>query len=524
VNPETKELSFGANAALNVSAWFVPALTALVAVPITVRGLGTDAYGLLTLVTALTGFLGLIELGLGTAIVRYLSYYRALDQGRPMLGIVRFAALWFGVAGVIGGVVLFVGAQWFAGSLLKVPTEMVPTAVVVLRISALGFFTGMLVSVGSAIPQSFLRYDLSAVTTIIFGVLGGGGPAVLVILGFGLKSIVAYGAVANTIAVATYWLIAVYLFKPIDKTAGPSWSSIRRETLRFAGVAALNQIHSVVALHATRIVVGAASGVAAAAHYQVPAMLASRVNNGLQRVAYVIFPTASGMYARDDAEGVDNLYLRTSRLFFAVNASVTMAMCALAYPLLAYWVSREYAREGAVALVVFSLASAVNASTMAASYVNLSAVRPGTNLAFSFTNSVVTLLVVYPLTVRWGVTGASLAGLLGATNVPVFFWYVHRKILHLSSRRVWRECYRPSLLANVPLGVVVYFLVAPRTTSLMSALAAFGCACVLGFVISGLCGAVKREDVRAMVELLRVPWRRRGASETPASGRDGDDS
>ena len=89
VNPETKELSFGANAALNVSAWFVPALTALVAVPITVRGLGTDAYGLLTLVTALTGFLGLIELGLGTAIVRYLSYYRALDQGRPMLGIVR---------------------------------------------------------------------------------------------------------------------------------------------------------------------------------------------------------------------------------------------------------------------------------------------------------------------------------------------------------------------------------------------------------------------------------------------------
>ena len=326
------------------------------------------------------------------------------------------------------------------------------------------------------------------------------------------------------IAVVTYTLIAAHLFKPIDKTAGPSWSSIRRETLRFAGVAALNQIHSVIAQQATRIVVGAASGVAAAAYYQVPAMLASRVNNGLQRVAYVIFPTASGMYARNDAEGVDNLYLRTSRLFFAVNASVTMAMCALAYPLLAYWVSPEYAREGAVALVIFSLASAINASTMAASYVNLSAVRPGVNLAFSFSNSVVTLVTVYPLTVHWGVTGASLAGLLGAANVPVFFWYVHKNILRLSSRRVWRECYRPSLLANVPLGAAVYFLVAPRVVSLVSALAAFACACVLGMVGSGLCGAIKREDVRAVMLLLHIPWPGRSTSETPEIGKDGDDS
>jgi O-antigen/teichoic acid export membrane protein len=522
LSPATRELSFGANAALNVLAWFVPALTALVAVPITVRGLGADAYGLLALVTALTGFLGLMELGLGTAIVRYLSYYRALDQGRPMLGIVRFAVVWFGAAGLIGGIVLFVGAQWFAESLLKMPADMVPTATVVIRISAFGFVTGMLVSVGSAIPQSFLRYDLTAITTIVFGVLGSAGPAVLVSLGFGLVAIVAYGVGVDVLAIAAYVVIAVHLFKSINRTAGPSWPSIRRETLRFAGVAALNQIHGVVAQQTTRIVVGAASGVAAAAYYQVPAMLASRVNSGLQRVAYVIFPTASGMYARDDREAVSALYLRTSRLFFAINASVTMAMCALAYPLLAYWVSPKYAQEGAVALAIFSVASAVNATTMAASYVNLSAERPGVNLIFSLASSVVTLAAVYPLTVHWGVTGASLAGLLGAANVPVFFWYVHKNILRLPSRRVWRDCYQRSLLANLPLGAAIYFFVAPRIDSLAAALAAFVCACMLGLLASGLLGAIKREDVRAVLLLLRIPWLSRGAAPAPVDGKDGD--
>ena len=516
----TKELSFGANAALNLSAWLVPALTALIAVPITVRGLGADAYGLLTLTTALTGFLGLMELGLGTAIVRYLSYYRALGQGRPMIGIVRFAVTWFGIAGVIGGVILLVGAPWFAESLLRVPPDMVSTAVAVIRISAFGFVTGMMVSVGSAIPQSFLRYDLSATTTIVFGVLGAAGPAVLVMLGFSLEAVVAYGVVVNALAAATYLLIAVRLFTPIDRTAGPSWASIRRETLRFAGVAAISQVHSVIAQQATRIIVGAASGVAAAAYYQVPSLLASRVNSGLQRAAYVIFPTASGMYARNDVQGVDNLYLRTSRLFFVVNASVTMAMCALAYPLLAFWVSPEYAREGAVALVVFSLTSAINASTMAASYVNLSAVRPGVNLAFSFSSSLITLVTVYPLTVRWGVTGASLAGLLGAGNVPVFFWYVHRNVLHLPSRRVWRQCYRPSVLANAPLGVAFYLLVAPRVPGLISTLAAFAFASALGMVTSGVFGAVKREDIRAMKALVRGLRPKRRESNAPALGKD----
>lgn len=513
-----KELSFGANATLNVSAWFVPALTALIAVPITVRGLGADAYGLLALVTALTGFLGLMELGLGTAIVRYLSFYRALNQGRPMLGILRFAVVWFGAVGLIGGVVLFVGAQWFAQSLLKIPPDMVPTAVAVIRISAFGFFTGMLVSVGAAIPQSFLRYDLSAIMTVVFGTLGSAGPAVLVLLGQGLVAIVAFGVATDVLAVLCYALITVRLFEPIDKSAGPSWRSIRRVTLRFAGVAALNQIHSVVASQASRVVVGAASGVAAAGYYQVPSLLASRVNTMLARAAYVVFPTASGMQARNDADGIKNLYLRTSRLFFVINGSVTMAMCALAYPLLALWVGPKYAQEGAAALAIFSVTSAINATTMAASYVNLSAVRPGVNLAFAFSNSVIALVTVYPLTVHWGVTGASLAGLLGATNVPLFFWYVHKNIIHVSSRSVWRTCYRPTIVGNVPVGVVVYLLVAPRLANLMGALVAFACAATAGMAVSGVLGAIKREDVRAAVALIRGLWRRRGAPRPRVDG------
>lgn len=504
-------MSFSANAVLSAFAWFVPSLTALIAVPITVRGLGSDGYGLLALVTAVTGYLGLMEMGLGTAIVRYLSYYRALNQGRPMIGLMRFAVEWFGGAGVVGGVALFVGAHWIVFSLLKIPADMSATAITVVRITAFGFLAGMLVSVGTAVPQSFLRYDIAAAINIVFGVAGSAGPAILVLLGFKLVAVVAFGVLTDVIAVGVYVWVGVVLFRPVDKRAGPSWLSVRRAVLKFAAVTALTRIHTAIASQTSRIVVGAATGVAAAAYYQVPYMLASRVNSMLSTVAQVVFPTASGMKARNDEEGVKTLYLRTSRLFFVINGSVTMAMCALAYPLLQFWVSPKYATEGAVALVLFSITSAVNATTMSASYVNLSAARPGTNLVFSFSNSVITLATVYPLTVTWGVAGAAVAGLLGATSVPAFFWYAHRTIIHLSSFRVWRACYLPTSLGAGLVGVAAYIVVAPRLRNLPETLAAFALLTLVGMTVSGLFGAITREDIATAVALVGRSWpRRRG--------------
>ncbi len=98
-----REGTFGENAAFSVLAWVVPAVAVFFCTPITVRGLGPDAYGLLALVSALTGYLGLIDLGLSQALLRYLSYYRALDEGRPMIAIIRASLVWFTTAGAAAG-------------------------------------------------------------------------------------------------------------------------------------------------------------------------------------------------------------------------------------------------------------------------------------------------------------------------------------------------------------------------------------------------------------------------------------
>ena len=60
------------NTIWNIVGQSLPLLLAVVAIPLLIRRLGVDRFGVLTLAWALVGYFGLFDLGLG----------RALDKGR----------------------------------------------------------------------------------------------------------------------------------------------------------------------------------------------------------------------------------------------------------------------------------------------------------------------------------------------------------------------------------------------------------------------------------------------------------
>lgn len=504
----SRERSFGANALLSWGAWLIPAAAAFVAIPITVRGLGASEYGLLALTASLTGYLGLMEMGLGSAILRSLSYHRALNEGRPMLGVIKFALKWFGAAGLAGWLFLWLAAPWLATSVLKVPLHLQLTAIIVIRLTGVNFFLSFIVGPVSAIPQSFLRYDISSTIGVIWGTLSVAGPAVIVTLGYGLIAIVSFLIVMSLLSIIVYAAVAIRLFREVTLTVGPPWREIRRKTLSFAGITALNSAGSTVAQQTNRLILGFAGSVAAVAYYQVSYTLAARVSDLLTAVAQVLFPTASAMFARGDIEGVQRLYLRTSRLFFLVNFCGSVGLCVFAYPLLHFWVNSTYAREGAAALALFAIAQALHSTTMAASYVNLSAARPAINLVFSTTGSVISLAAMYPLTVRYGVSGAAAAFLLSSANVPYFLYYSQKHVLQLPSWAVWRRCYMPTVIGSALSAAAGYFLLLPLCRGLLTTMALWLVLVIVAAVVSGVLGAVSREDLRTAGRMGSAAWRR----------------
>lgn len=503
-----KETGFRKNALYSGISWLVPAVVAVIAVPITVRGLGAAGYGVLALVGAVSGYLGLLDLGLGQGILRYLSMFVSLKQGSTARDCLRQVFAWFAVVAVTGAVAMWTLAPWLVG-LLKVPPNLVAQATTAFRVGGATFALSMIASVLALIPESFLRYDLVSLLNGALSTVSPAGTAVLVSLGYGIVPVVWFGAATSALACVAWGTVGLRLLSTLPND-GPPFGEHRRGFLGFTSAVAANRIWTAIQGETSKMVVGLAGGVAAAGYYQVPNVITSRITSLLNRMGMVLLPTGSQLAADGEHDLLVELYKRSSRLFYLLNASMTGAVVVFAAPLLTHWVGPQYGRKGEVAFALLALAAGVNATSMAAGYLNLAKGHPRVNLTFSMINSFINLATVYFFTVWWGIAGTAASGLLATINVPFFLHYSHRKVLGVSSWEVFRACHARITLGAGLVLAIAWVTLRPLASNLLTTLglaALTGAACLL---ISATLGGFSPADWASLRTALRL-----GRSDVP---------
>jgi O-antigen/teichoic acid export membrane protein len=508
---------FGRNVMFTSGAWLLPAVIAVVAVPITVRGLGPAAYGVLGYVGAVTGYFAVMELGFSSGTTRFLSMFVTKGEGRAMRGLMRFVVAWFGAAGLIGAAAMWVLAPWLIGTLKNVPSSLVPDSVLAFRLGGVGFAFMMLASVFALVPEAFLRYDLLSGVNVIIGSLTFGGPAVIVLAGYGLVSVMAFTAIMYAAALLTWSIIALRLIRTVPDE-GPGFEQYRGELFKFTQSTGANRVWSIVQNQTNAVVVGIAQGATQVAFFKVPSIISDRVNELLGRMASVLLPTGSQLAAEGEHDEIVALYERSSRLFFLLNAAATGVVVVFAIPLLSHWIGPRYAVAGAAALSLLTLAQCINATSMSASLLNLSLGRPRVNLVASVINSIINLGTVYFLTVAMGITGTALSGFLAALVVPFFLWYTHRKVLEVSTWVILRDCYLRTIVAVTLVCGVSYVFLRPLASNLFLTLVLAGLTGAAGLAAAGLIGAVTRDEWDSIKSAARTALRRGPAEKVVEIG------
>lgn len=512
----------GRNMLLSGLTWLVAAIVSFFAVRIVVNGLGADAYGVIAMASAFTGYLAVLDLGLGQGIIRYLSMFVALRHGRAMRQLAWRVLGYFTAAGVVGTVAMWLLAPWLTASVLKVPAVLLAQTVLAFRIAGAAFGLGMVAAVVAFVPEAFLRYDLVTWLNVTVGSATVAGPAVLVLLGYGLIPVMWFSVAAAAVTCVCWGLAATRLVKSVPNE-GPPLAEYWKGFLGFSLKNGVNRVWSAVQTPTSQLVVGIAGGVAAAAYFQVPMLISGKVTSLLSRLSTVLLPTGSQLVAEGEHGALIALYERSSRLFYVLNASVVGAVVVFSSPLLGYWINAKFAQEGAVAFALLTLAVGLNAASMTASQINMALGRPGVNLAFSLANSIINLGTVYPLTVLFGISGTALSGLLAAGVVPFFLAYSHRKVLNASTWEVFRDCYLRATIAVVAVSGGSWFLLRPLASGLWTTIALVGVCAALCLAACVALGVVARPDWESLLSALR-PAQKAPRANTLASASDGGDT
>ena len=132
----------------------VPLPVALVAIPLLIKGVGTDRFGVLTLAWALIGYLGLLDLGIGRALTKLVAEKLGEGQERQVPVLVWTSLLLMLVLGLVGMGALLLLSPWAVHRALNIPAP--------LREEALGAFYLLAIAIPFVTGSAGLRGVLEA--------------------------------------------------------------------------------------------------------------------------------------------------------------------------------------------------------------------------------------------------------------------------------------------------------------------------------------------------------------------------
>jgi O-antigen/teichoic acid export membrane protein len=382
-------------------------LTALVSVPLLVNRLGLVSYGVLLFASVMSTQLGVLQFGIGPALVRKVVESRA-HAGRAERDVVVWGGL--AVALLTGGVAAVVAT--FITTLTIGSREAPAYLLSGNREAGLAFAVGIGLQPLLSSLQSLLlgheRYGAHSLLRLGHGLTRTGALLGVVLAGGDITDALWAHAVSDGVAIAAAGL--AWWRPQLPPDVGDLIRAVRG--LLVLGVPfALTGVVLAVQADAERLVMSFAGTAQALSFYAVPYGLLFRLNTLASSLATALLPRFAAADTAGQRANVLPLILRSTRVLIALVAVPSVAFIAIAPELLALWIGNDFslqasdpARIAAVAVIVSASAYPIDAAIRASR-------RPKALLAI-YVPQLPLLLVVY-FAIRWGgVMGAALSLLL----------------------------------------------------------------------------------------------------------------
>jgi O-antigen/teichoic acid export membrane protein len=403
------------NAAYNLLGWLVTLAANLIVLPYAVRKLGPEEYGVFLLITSVAGFLGLLELGLGSAIVKYVAEYTVKAQFDMAYRAISAATLLLVALGLVASGALYASAPTLSRLLVHDSHNLYAPALASLRVATIGVFLTMAVSPLTSVPQALQRYDVYNGLVIGFSVLNAVATVVIIALGYRLMGLVVM-TVASTGLVILSYVIALRALLPGFRFSLSINRNQATKLLAYGGYTLVGRVCYLINTQVFRVIVGVVLGAAAVTYFTVTTRAALGVAGVFASITNVLVPAASESHARGDLTGVLRLLRKREQLIAMASAVPFLILATFSGPILSVWMGSDFATQGrslltllAVAHYLFVLAMTPNSIALGAGYAKMVGY-------VAIATTTVMCLTVLPLARAFGIAGVGGSVVLGAVT------------------------------------------------------------------------------------------------------------
>jgi O-antigen/teichoic acid export membrane protein len=309
--------------------------------PFIILHVGVVDYGLYLLVGAFVGYFGLLDLGVGTSLVKYVAEYNAKGDKEMINKIVNSTFLFYlciGVAVCIG--VITIG--YFFVDFFKIESGSVELARAIAAMVAIGALTSWPIRSFSTSLEGLQRYDLTVFIDFITINATAGATIILLLSGYGIVDIIFWGIVVGAIG----QILKVWLAQRMMPFLSLKMKYMNMETMKkifkFSSVVFTFQLVYMIMLGSDRIVLGLFVGVAAITYYYITRSLHDLVQTVSALPSSSILPAASELIAKNDEKTLKSLIYRGSKYQIALSLPISILVIIFAKDILYFWMGIDY--------------------------------------------------------------------------------------------------------------------------------------------------------------------------------------
>lgn len=384
-----------------------PMIVAVFCIPILIRGLGTDRFGVLTLAWALIGYASLFDLGLGRALTQLVAQKLGAGEEREIPRLAWTSLLLMLLLGFVGTAAVFVISPWLIGRGLNVPAALRGETLQSFRLLGLSLPFVITAAGLRGLLEAHQRFGLINALRIPMGVFTFAGP--LLVLPFSKSAVPVVAAlVAGRIAAwGAHLLLCLRVLPGLGRSIAWERSAVG-PLLRFGGWMTASNVISPLMATLDRFVIGALVSMAAVAYYATSYEVVTKFLVLPGALMGVMFPAFSASFALD-GERTSLLFVRCVKSLFLVLFPIMLCTVALAQDGLKLWLGPQFAQHGFRVLQILAVGVFIN-SLAYVPFAFLQGVgRPDLTAKLHLLELPVYLAALIWLTKQYGIEGAAIA-------------------------------------------------------------------------------------------------------------------
>lgn len=343
------------NTGSNVTVVIVKLVLTFIMTPVLIHNLGNYDYGIWEIMTAVLGYMGLLDMGMKPAISRFAAKYFASRESDKLQELYSTSFVFLTLVGMMLCVFFIGWALFWPNILSEQQGDLFKYTLLLFIIGAqlLIVFPGY---VAESFLEGFQQYYLKNNITIFNSIVG---ATILFNLIKPENALVLLAGV-NAVGLSIKYIIYMYLLtrenfgdlKPVFSLA--NWRSFK-ETASFGVKSLIQGIASRIEIGTDTIVIGAFLGPATVPLYAIPANLISYVRNIGWTLTHAFMPLFSDMHARDRTQEIQYLYLNASRYVVALLLPTCVGITLVGGDFIGVWVGEQYQKDAEMIILLLVL-------------------------------------------------------------------------------------------------------------------------------------------------------------------------